>query len=198
MFGGAAAVRIFHLTLFCVGGYLLTSNRRWIGAYIAAAVPTAAAGIACLAHPGVTVLVLSRDVLNQFLQSLLFYAVIRFALFRRDAGETERVIAGISGYLILGLLWSSLYAIHEHLIPGGFLGPEGSDVAVADGAFIYFSFVTLTTLGYGDVVPLAPLAKSLAILEAAAGTIYLGVFVASLVPGLRLGRLGGAPDQPTD
>lgn len=97
----------------------------------------------------------------------------------------ERIIAGISSYLILGFLWANLYSIHEDLFPGGFQSLDGEILTRETCNFLYFSFVTLTTLGYGDVIPIASLARALAILEAACGTLFVAVFIASLVSGQR-------------
>jgi hypothetical protein len=77
------------------------------------------------------------------------------------------------------VLWAYAYALVARLDPGAFSGP----VSTADGprAVFYFSFVTLTTVGYGDVLPVHPVARSLAMLEAVTGPLYLAILVARLV-----------------
>ncbi|HJS73991.1 MAG TPA: potassium channel family protein, partial [Vicinamibacteria bacterium] len=71
------------------------------------------------------------------------------------------------------------YFLVELFHPGSFSGP----VSAENGArgWLYFSFVTLTTVGYGDVLPLHPVARSLAIFEAVAGPLYLAILLARLV-----------------
>ncbi len=102
---------------------------------------------------------------------------------------TQEVISGaLVVYLLLGLLWTFIYSLTEHLSPGSFfsttsLGEENRF------AFLYYSYVTLTTLGYGDVTPLTPMATSLAVLEAIIGQIYLTVLIARLV-GMHIAHSG--------
>ena len=82
--------------------------------------------------------------------------------------------------LLFALMWASLCRILEMVHPGSFRVPE-----IQEGQeklpLIYYSFVTITTLGYGDITPLTPLARSLAILEAVVGQLYIAVQVAWLV-----------------
>lgn len=105
----------------------------------------------------------------------------------------DTVLGGICVYLLLGVLWVSLYSALEYAIPGSFVAGDVPISALSHSGteahrfprLLYFSFVTLTTLGYGDIVPTNPLAHALATGEAILGQVYLAVFVASLV-GLHL------------
>jgi len=94
----------------------------------------------------------------------------------------ERLQGAVAVYLLLALLWVLLYALCESISPGSFDG-LGEEARLDGGrsGFLYFSFATLTTLGYGDIVPLAAGARSLAMLEAVTGQIYLAVLIARLV-----------------
>ena len=90
------------------------------------------------------------------------------------------------GYLLLGIIWSLLYSAVETALPGSFSAPApGIDNIVAGradrGALSYYSFITLATVGYGDVAPITPLARTLAWMEAIAGQFYLAILVAGLV-----------------
>ena len=86
------------------------------------------------------------------------------------------VFASICAYLLLGILWSFVYAIIL------WIQPAALSVKVTEPyTLLYFSFVTLTTLGYGDIAPITQGARSLAILEAIVGQLYLAVVVARLV-----------------
>jgi hypothetical protein len=93
------------------------------------------------------------------------------------------ISAALCVYLLLGIAWSCVYALVMLLDPGSF--EAGLVFVDSDGretiAGIYFSFVTLTTLGYGDILPLTTAARTLAIVEAILGQIYLAVLVARLV-----------------
>jgi len=113
------------------------------------------------------------------LSLVLFLAVILGRTFRAGPVTTRRLHGGVAAYLLLGILWAYAYALVALVHQGAFSGP----VAVGDGprAWFYFSFVTLTTMGYGDVLPLHPVARSLAILESVTGSLYLAILIARLV-----------------
>jgi len=98
----------------------------------------------------------------------------------------EMIFAAIVAYLLIALMWAFLYMVLEKLAPGSF---SFSDDALMSETkqFQYFSFVTITTLGYGDVTPLTDKASTLAMLEALIGQIYLVVLVAWLV-GMHVSR----------
>jgi hypothetical protein len=95
---------------------------------------------------------------------------------------TRRIEGAIAGYLLLGLIFACLYDLVHGLAPGAFLhhgAPSEAGGHVA--SYLFFSFVTLTTTGYGDIVPVHPAARSLAMLEALIGQLYLAVLLARLV-----------------
>jgi hypothetical protein len=92
----------------------------------------------------------------------------------------EVLFAAVIIYLLMALMWSFAYMVLEAIVPGSFNIPE-SGLEVRQFVFLYYSFVTITTLGYGDITPATHQAGALAILEAIAGQIYLVVLVAFLV-----------------
>lgn len=119
-------------------------------------------------------------VLGTSLVSLLLFLVVVLGQTLRAGPITfHRIQGAVAAYLLLGVLWAYAYALLEHVRPGAFAGPLNA----ADGprAFLYYSFVTLTTVGYGDVLPVHPVARSLAMLEAVTGPLYLAILVARLV-----------------
>jgi voltage-gated potassium channel len=83
-------------------------------------------------------------------------------------------------YLLIGFIWSFIYSLIECLLPGSFTH-MGEHLIFGHRPLVYFSFVTLTTLGFGDITPKVPLAQSLVILEAILGQIYLVIQVSWLV-----------------
>lgn len=92
----------------------------------------------------------------------------------------------VVGYLLLGIIWSLLYSAAETAFPGSFATPmlggsDGVSGRVDRGTLGYFSFITLATVGYGDVTPTTPLAQTLAWTEAVTGQLYLAILVAGLV-----------------
>ena len=95
------------------------------------------------------------------------------------SGDTIR--GGVAIYFLMGTFWAFLYQLLLLFDPNAISIPEHGQFST----ILYFSFTTLTTLGYGDIAPLTHQARSLAMLEAAAGPIYMTVFIARLV-GLHL------------
>jgi hypothetical protein len=94
----------------------------------------------------------------------------------------DRIVGAICVYLLIGLGWGSLYETLDTVIPGSLRFP--ADTAWATPSPIryrYFSFVTLATLGYGDVTPVTALTGTLASIESIAGQLYIGITVARLV-----------------
>ena len=84
----------------------------------------------------------------------------------------ELIFCAISIYLLIGIMWAGIYSVLEGISPGSF--SETTDL-------LYFSFVTLTTVGFGDVAPLSVLSRRLAVFEAAMGSIYMAVIIAMIV-----------------
>jgi voltage-gated potassium channel Kch len=103
-------------------------------------------------------------------------AALQYA-FRAKTVDTEHVYAALSAYLLAGLFFGLLYWVLEQLRPGALTTSGNFSRMTA----IYFSFVTLATLGYGDIVPRTDVARGLAILEAVGGQLFLAVLVARLV-----------------
>jgi hypothetical protein len=106
------------------------------------------------------------------------------SLFGAGRVSADSVSGTICGYLFLGLAWAMVYAMIAHARPDSFalhgpLAQPGGGPASAE-VLIYYSFVTLTTLGYGDVVPATPITQTCAWIEAASGQFYLAVIVAGL------------------
>jgi len=114
-----------------------------------------------------------------------------------DSGvSASRLCGGISAYVMIGVAWGLVYLLAERVTPGSFSAGGVEPLDASD--LVYFSLVTLSTLGYGDIAPAAQGVRSLATLEALAGQLYLAVLVARLV-GLGGRRRGpkeqGAPDS---
>jgi len=107
--------------------------------------------------------------------------------------DANKIIGAICIYLLAGLIWAMAYLLIAQAVPGAFNGLEQVIwyENFADAA--YFSFVTLTTLGYGDISPVAPIARFLVYMEAIAGVFYMAILVASLI-GIRTSRLRSEND----
>lgn len=102
--------------------------------------------------------------------------------------DGNKIVGAICIYLLLGLIWSLLYLFLAQTIPNAFNGLEQVVWYQNFADLAYYSFVTLTTLGYGDISPINPLARFLAYMEAIVGVFYLAILVASLV-GVRISAM---------
>jgi hypothetical protein len=125
--------------------------------------------------------------------AVLFYfwgaVLIVASLIRRQALSLDSVFGAICGYLLLGMAWGVLYSMLDTAWPGSFeVGSRLAEQVQADHSriplFTYYSFITLTTVGYGDVTPVSTPARTCAWLEALTGQFYLAVLVAGLVGAL--------------
>jgi hypothetical protein len=104
-------------------------------------------------------------------------------IFRSSQVDSEVLCAAIAGYLMLVLLWSLAYTLVSQVVPESFVftvGPE-SGHTMKDSTATYFSFVTLCTVGYGDIVPVSGIARSLAMMEAGIGVFYMAMLISRLV-----------------
>ncbi|WP_162024956.1 MULTISPECIES: potassium channel family protein [unclassified Lentimonas] len=109
--------------------------------------------------------------------------VILSSIFRKKQMGADELCGSIVAYILIGIAWALLYSFIELLQPNSF-----SFVSVTDGdlhakgsALFYYSFVTLTTLGYGDILPVSQFARMVAYLEAVTGVMYTAILVAGLV-----------------
>ena len=105
---------------------------------------------------------------------LYFYIVVSLVieLLSIRVITADLIFCAISIYLLIGIMWAGIYSVLEGISPGSF--SETTDL-------LYFSFVTLTTVGFGDVAPLTILSRRLAVFEAAMGSIYMAVIIAMIV-----------------
>jgi hypothetical protein len=114
-----------------------------------------------------------------------FFAIIILGyVLRSGRVTTDRIFAAICVYLLIGYAWTFAYVLVEELQPASFIAlshAAPNDYVSRVLQMRYLSFITLTTVGYGDIVPHSPVARSLAVLEAIVGQIYLTVLVARLV-----------------
>jgi hypothetical protein len=124
--------------------------------------------------------------------------LLRFIL-RAAHVNAEVLCAGISVYLIIGLIWTLTYVLVGKIAPDSFAFSGAADAKSGMTGFnaFYFSFVTLSTVGFGDVTPVSKIARTLATMEAITGTFYITVLIARLVAMYAPAR-GEATNNPTD
>ncbi len=105
-------------------------------------------------------------------------------IYRAPEITVDSVFGAFSGYLLLGLVFSHVFSIAEALHPGAFHCAAGmleNNPDERHAILTYFSFTTLSTLGYGDIVPVKPVARSLSMVEAIAGQFYVAVLLAEVI-----------------
>jgi voltage-gated potassium channel len=129
-----------------------------------------------LLHPAaflVCALVLLAFVIGHLLQFILRAPVV----------TVEVLCASIAAYLMLGLMWTVAYWLVDQLTPGGAFSFNTNRGAQSMNGFtgLYFSFITLSTVGYGDITPVSQAARWLAAMEAMTGLLYVAVLIARLV-----------------
>jgi voltage-gated potassium channel len=126
-------------------------------------------------------------------------AVIVRDIFRRRAITFDEILGAFAGYLLLGVVWGSLYALVDLLAPGSFavsadIRWQLDDLHLRRALFNYFSLATLASLGYNDITAVAPLANTLTWLEVMFAQFYLAVVIAQIV-GMKIAQVvaGGGP-----
>jgi len=125
---------------------------------------------------------------NSFYVIFLCYICVligRF-LFESSRISLDMILASICLYLLIGLIWAFIYQVIETSDPGAFKfvtidAMQMEAVRYMRGQFAYYSYVTLSTLGYGDITPVSRVARSWAVLETLSGQFYLAVVIARLV-----------------
>jgi len=125
------------------------------------------------------------EVMNQHQHGFFGFVVLQLLLFiiRPPRVDSEGLCAGITIYLMLGLFWSLAYSLIDWLAPDSFVfnAVPTSGRSMQGFQALYFSFITLSTIGYGDIVPVSKLARMLAIVEAVTGMFYVTLLIARLV-----------------
>lgn len=121
--------------------------------------------------------------------TLVFYVGVAYSVARRvlfsGTVNTNVVVGALAIYLLLGLIWATLYLIAMEFFPNAFNGIThiywGDNFTNA----LYYSYITMTSVGYGEITPAIPLTRTLAYLQAVIGAFYMAVVVASLVGARR-------------
>jgi hypothetical protein len=116
---------------------------------------------------------------------VMFFAMLAGVILMRVFSEgrinLHRIQGAVAAYLLFGVICAGCYRLVIHLDPGAFSLPAVADEGTLMSKLVYFSFVTLTTVGYGDMTAVHPAARSLAMLEALTGQLFPAVLLARLV-----------------
>jgi Ion channel len=180
---GAIVVQVGRVGVMCAGMYVLSANRVmvWFGVLVVGLFITLNARLWAL-DPQVR-RVLEDSITVGFLLWVL--VVVLRAVFRRTTTERDAVVGALCGFVLILEIFMRLHGLLEALWPGSYHtdGPplsERSDMMLT-AVFQYFSTVTVTTVGFGDILPVTPAARLATGLEAIVGQLYLAVVIATLV-----------------
>jgi hypothetical protein len=166
-----------HLVVLCFG-IAIALSMRWLAEFFGEEQPW----LIVSGHATVTAFML-------LLQSLVLSRVLS-----AKQVTTNTVIGAICAYLLIAYIFSFAYALVQDFDRGALTHTtrSGEDLGAQASALLYFSFVTLTTLGFGDIVPVSPAARMLVMLEVISGQLYLAAFVARLVGAM------GPPERQSE
>jgi hypothetical protein len=174
---GRLASNLAFSALLVAGAFTAAESRR---VRFAVVVFTAAALLVRWAAAGSSspALAIGREA-STLAMLLLFAMVVAARSYRPGPVTHHRIQGAVAVLLLLGLVWANAYELLYLIHPAAFNGAIGNAPGLQ--TWIYYSFVTLTTMGYGDITPVHPIARSLAISEALAGQLYIAVTLARLM-----------------
>jgi hypothetical protein len=107
--------------------------------------------------------------------------VVGIKVFGTGRATFDRILGAVALYILIGVVWAEAYQLVNSHLPAAYAGIARGNAQGDRATWIYFSFVTLTTVGYGDITPVAHIARSFAILEALIGQLYPAIVLARLV-----------------
>jgi hypothetical protein len=179
--GPVPVTGIFLSAVMVAGIYSVVNDRRFLIVALVLAAPALISRWLLHFSP-VPWLVIADFVFDILFFSFNTYAILSYIL-RKRAVTADMIYGAACAYLLLGVVWGLIFGLLEFVQPGSFaitgtVDMEAQDLVVT---MLYYSFVTLTTLGYGDLVPVTPPARSLSFLEAVLGQLYLAILIARLV-----------------
>ena len=181
--GLAMDALIGRIAVACAGIYVLSAHRvtLWLGVLVIALFITFQTRLWAL-DPHVS-RVLEDSITMGFL--LWIFVVVLREVFRATTTESDAVVGALCGFVLIVLVFTRLHELLEALWPGSYHadGPPLSERSnhMLTAFFQYFSTITVTTVGYGDIVPVTPAARLATGLEAIVGQLYLAVVIATLV-----------------
>ncbi|HEY7318728.1 MAG TPA: potassium channel family protein [Candidatus Binatia bacterium] len=178
--GDIVAAVLLSLVLVCAV-VAVADRKRVLVIAVALSIPAIAGRWISYFHPDLVpppVFLVSGLLLIAFVVTSL----LRFVL-RAPSVDVDVLCASISAYLMLGIMWTIAYWLVDQLTPGGAFAfnMTGDRQSMRGFNAFYFSFITLSTVGYGDITPVSKVARTLAAMEAMTGLLYVAVLIARLV-----------------
>ncbi|MDD5641376.1 MAG: potassium channel family protein, partial [Syntrophales bacterium] len=183
--------------LIIVAGVLTTFKQRWVRVL---AISLAVASLSLIweqyFYPGGALAIL--DLVLKLIFVGLLLAVLSVQVFKSGPVTAHRIRGAIVVYLLLGGAWSLLYSLVHLTTPHAFhLARElaAGDTGNIQRSLTYFSFITLTTTGFGDITPTNALSRTLAMFEAMTGQLYLVITMARLVSQAIVCQKDNSPEK---
>lgn len=172
---GANLMQLFYPAVLVISLIPVSSSRRVVVFGVAVLLPGLWLIMTTSAGAGLVV----GNVLGVAFLLVVITAILRDVLWHERV-TLHSVAGALSVFLLIGITWTLAYGALVAVVPEAFAG-LADDPQLRGAQLFYFSFVTLTTLGYGDITPTTPEAMSLSTIQAIVGQLYLAVLVASLV-----------------
>lgn len=184
---GRLALSVLSYLVFITVVYMVRKNRRqliYFGIIVALAI------LSDLAHLYFNTLI--TDILDVSVSTVFYISItilILASILRGKHITLDTIFGAICVYFFLAICYGFIYQLIEQIVPGSFhvADPLSGQMSAAHSTYylLYFSFTTLSTVGFGDIVPISPYAISVVILEEVTGVLYLAILVARLVTGFR-------------
>ncbi len=178
---GFSLLDIYFLIILITGIYSISKNRSVYLTGVFLALIAFGSGII-----NIFIMTTGLQVVSKLFYMFFFglsLVIILSNVIKAEKVTTDTILGAICAYILLGLAWTMVYSLLELLQPGSF--QTNTATTRLRDEFFYYSFVTMTTLGYGDITPISHPARSLSTLEAVTGQLYIAVLIAHLV-GLRI------------
>lgn len=166
-----------YLLILGAGGYTLINSRKWLISFLVMGLIAIGFGSFGVGIPICEIVSVSAFA---FVFVLLFRAVLNHCFFNPGVSKADRILGGIAGYLLLGIFWMSQSPWATMFHPDAFAQASTGEAATPT-ELLYFSFITLTGVGYGDFVPTTSVARLISILNGLSGVLYIAVFIAALL-----------------
>ena len=165
----------FGMIVFVAGGYAACTNERSLIILLGLAVPW----MFCEWFFPESMIVYLSFFFFFYLIVLLFRMILK-----SDEITSNTLYGAVCIYLLLGILWATLYGFVNEVFPGSIFSgmlPDAYHHHKEINEFLYFSYTTLTTLGYGDITSVTPIGRLMAVFEAMTGQLFLAFLVARLI-----------------
>ena len=164
-------------SLFLVTGAWAVSRRRFTAVLVSVSA-AAALAVRWTARLAPSLDLAAWTTASSLVTEAFLTAIVLARVFQRGRINRQRIEGAVAAYLLLGVTWADAYSLVALSAPGAF---AGVGAVGSHREFLYFSVVTLTTVGYGDITPVVPVARALANVEALIGQLYPAILLARLV-----------------